>query len=364
MKIPATLSRYLGGRFLKNLTIFVLVLLGLIYLFDTVELIRRASKRPDLDLSIVLEMGLFKLPEAGQVIFPFAVLFAAMYTFWQINRNYELIVVRAAGMSVWQFLSPVLGMAFVVGIIFVSVINPVSSIFLGKFEQMESKHLSGHQKLVTFFQEGLWLRQGTDEGYVIMHSEGIDLPEWKLSDVVVFFFSDNNDFLSRIDAKSATLNEGMWFFKDAYLSKKRQKSEAIDAYVLPTVLTPEEIEESFSSPQTMSFWKLPGFIKILETTGFNASKLRIHFQSLIAQPLLFAAMILIAACVSLRPPRLAGSLPMMGAGILFGFIFFFLSSYLHALGASGQIPVIMAAWSAPLISFLLGLGIIMNLEDG
>ncbi len=364
MKIPATLSRYLGNRFLMNLLIFLIALLAIIYLFDTVELIRRASKRPDVALTLVLQMGLFKLPEVGQIIFPFAVLFSAMYTFWQLNRSYELIVVRAAGLSVWQFLTPLLAIAFATGLFLVTILNPLGSVFLNKFEQMESTYLEGRQSLVTFFKQGLWLRQVTDEGYVIMHSERIELPEWRLTGVVAFFFSETNDFEGRIDAKSAILDDGQWIFDQTFLSNRREETRVLESFTLPTALTRREIEESFSSPQSMSFWKLPEFISVLETTGFDASRLRIHFYSLLAQPLLFSAMVLLAACVSLRPPRLRGSLPMAAVGILLGFFVFFLSSYLHALGASGQIPVLMAAWSAPLISFLFGLGIMMNIEDG
>lgn len=364
MNIPATISRYLGGKFLINLLIFLAVLLAIIYLFDTVELIRRASKRPDMNFAIVLQMGLFKLPEVGQIVFPFAVLFSAMYTFWQLNRSHELVVIRSAGMSVWQFISPIMMVAFIAGVFLITVINPVGSIFLNRFEQMESRYLKKQQELVSFFQGGLWLRQVTEEGYVIVHSGNIKLPQWELSDVVVLFFSDDNEFLSRIDASAATLDNGQWNFNDSYLTVKDQDTSYVDDYVLPTALTRGEIEESFSSLQSMSFWKLPEFIKILENTGFDPSRLRVHFYSLVGQPLLFIAMVLLAASVSLRPPRLRGGLPVAALGVVSGFFVFFLSSYLQALGASGQIPAVMAALAAPMICFLVGLGVMMNVEDG
>jgi lipopolysaccharide export system permease protein len=364
MKIPATFSRYTGRKFLLNLGALLGVLLGIVYLFDTVELIRRASKHDDLPLSLVLQMGLFKLPEVGQAVFPFAVLFGAMFTFWQLNRSHELIVARSAGLSVWQFLAPVAGAAFAVGLITIGAINPLGSLFLGKFEELERTHLTRQQKLVTFFQEGLWLRQETEDGYVIMHAEKISMPDWDLEQTMALFFDNNDSFLQRIDSEKASLEDGRWAFSNAYLSGPRRGTEKGDLYTLPTELTRQDIEESFSSPETMSFWQLPGFIAVLESTGFDATRLRIHYQALLAQPLLFAAMVLLAASVSLRPPRLrAGSLT-IAAGIFLGFVVFFLSSYLQALGASGQIPVLLAAWSAPLMAFLTGMGIMLNLEDG
>ena len=80
--------------------------------------------------------------------------------------------------------------------------------------------------------------------------------------------------------------------------------------------------------------------------------------------LFIAAMVLLAACVSLRPPRQRGTMLLVGIGITAGFIVFFVGSFLQALGASHQIPVFLAAWAPTLITFLLGLSVMLTLEDG
>ena len=141
MKIPVTVTRYLVFNYLINLAVLFGLLLGLTYLFDTVELVRRASKTNDVPFGMVLQMGLLKLPEVGQILFPFAVLFSAMFTFWQLNRRSELVVLRASGFSVWQFLGPLLAVALLAGILQIAVINPIGALFIGKFEQLERRYL-------------------------------------------------------------------------------------------------------------------------------------------------------------------------------------------------------------------------------
>ncbi len=364
MTLSPTLSRYLAKNYFLNVMFMMGVLLGIVYLFDTVELLRRASKRNDIPLSLILEMGFLKLPEVGQIIFPFAILFSAMFTFWQLTRRYELIVVRAAGFSVWQFLAPVMAVAILIGILQVTVINPVGATLLSKFETLENEHLSHRRNYVALFKEGLWLRQAEEQSYVILHAENIKLPDWELRNVMVLFFDTDDVFKKRIDAKTAKLKDGMWIFEKAQIHQPTEKSESVPLIALPTELTIKEIEESFASPETISFWNLPSFIQTMESTGFNATRLKIHFQSLLSQPLLFSAMILLAASVSLRPPRLRGTLALVIMGIMIGFLVFFLSSFLQALGTSGQIPVILAAWSPALVTFLLGVAVMLNLEDG
>jgi lipopolysaccharide export system permease protein len=143
-----------------------------------------------------------------------------------------------------------------------------------------------------------------------------------------------------------------------------QPSQQLQAVSLPTTLTPQDIEDSFSSPQAMGFWSLPSYIRTLDSTGFDSTRLRIHFQSLLSQPLLYAAMILLAATVALRPQRQGQSFMFIVGGVLIGFVVFFMSNFLQALGASHQVPVFLSAWSPAMLSALLGVAALLTLEDG
>lgn len=370
-----TVGRYLARSYLVNLLFVMAVLAGVIYLFDTVELIRRASKFSDVSTFLVLQMGLLKLPEVSQILFPFVILFGAMFTFWQFNRRSELVVLRSSGFSVWQFIGPVVLVSFLVGVLQVAVFNPVGSLLFSKYEQLEQNVLGYENSSIALFKEGLWLRQSHDggviddqealeKGYVILHARKIKQPDWILHDVSVFYFGADDLFLMRVDADTANLNEGRWSFEDATLHKKDGvRKENIPLY-LPTQLTRQEIEDSFSSPESMSFWVLPGHIKTLEETGFDTSRLQVYYHNLLSQPLFFVAMVLLAATVSMRPPRFRGAFILLVSGVFIGFFVFFMSSYLQALGASQQIPPILAAWSPALVCLLLGVSVLMNTEDG
>lgn len=378
MRLTQTLSIYIAKRYTINLVVLLGALLTIIYIFDTVELIRRIGDRTDISILIILQMGILKLPEVGQTLFPFGVLFSAMFTLWQLTRRYELIVVRASGFSIWQFLTPILGVGIFFGILQMTVINPTGAVLISKFEEMERNYLGSQRNQIAVFQEGLWLKQNiriqnendtNDEtslidGYVILHAQKIKQPQWHLNQVSVLYFTDKNQFLQRIDAKTAELKENYWKLTDTIINKTSGSPINAKTYQVPTTLTAQEIEESFSSPESMSFWNLPSYIQTLESTGFDATRLRVFYQNLLSQPLMFCAMILLAATVSMRPPRSKGTFTMIATGVFIGFLVFFLSSFLQALGASQQIPVILAAWSPALISFLLGLSVIMNVEDG
>lgn len=360
---PSTLSRYLAKTYTLAFLQLLGILLAIVYLFDTVELLRRAAKFENVPFTLVLQMGLLKLPDIGQIVLPFAILFSALYTFWLLARRHELVIVRAAGLSVWQFLAPIVGVAMLIGVFHMTVINPIGAMMVSRYQVLEANYLQAKENTVSIGDQGLWLRQKTETGGVIMHAQKIRMPEWKMTDVTAFYFSPAGDFVRRLDSASATLRDGQWQFQDVTINDGGQPRKTAGES-LPTNLTVTEIEDSFSTPEQTPFWVLPSYIRTMEATGFDSKKLRIHFQTLLAQPLLFAAMVVLAATVSLKMARFQPTIYLIGGGVVIGFVTFFASSFLKALGASDQIPVLLAAWFPPLIALALGVSVILTTEDG
>ena len=89
-----------------------------------------------------------------------------------------------------------------------------------------------------------------------------------------------------------------------------------------------------------------------------------HWYRLLTAPVVFVAMVLIGAAFSMRHARFGG-LGVMALGcVMAGFGYFFLSDIAQALGASGAVPVLLAAWAPPLSAVLFALGLLLHLEDG
>jgi len=366
MRLSTTLSVYIGRNFLLTFFTMFGLFLMLILLFDTVELMRRAAAKPEITFGMVMEMAFLKLPHMGQQAFPFAVLFGGMAAFWRLTRTHELVITRAAGVSVWQFLLPVLGLAFMLGLFQIGVLNPLASTTISRYERIEAVNLKGHKSFLALSQNGLWLRQSNADGQSVVHSRfvlqtGKDV---ELRDVVVFNYKDNDTFTGRLDAEHASLEDGFWHLKNAWVHTPEESPRLEKDFWLATDLTLNRIQDSFAPPETMSFWDLPGFIGTLEKAGFSAVRHRLYWHSLLASPFLMCAMVLIAATFTLRHSRQGGGITIIGAGVLTGFILYFFSDIVFALGLSDSIPVTLAAWTPSGVATLLGLATLLHLEDG
>ncbi|MBL4614141.1 MAG: LPS export ABC transporter permease LptG [Magnetovibrio sp.] len=366
MKLSGTLSLYIGRNFLMSFLAFFFGLLTLILLLDTIELLRRASSKPDVTFFIVVQMALFKLPHMGQLLFPFAALFGGMSAFWRLSRSQELAVTRAAGISVWQFLLPVLILALLLGAFKVTAFNPLSSATLARFQAMEAVYLKGQKSVLAFSSNGLWLRQATAEGYAVVHAANLLQQDDRIEliNTVTFLYQGQETFIGRVDAQRAILGDGYWRMDNAWINSPEAPPEHVDEFWLETDLTLTKIQDNFASPETMSFWKLPEFIQTLEDAGFSALRHRLQWHSLLATPLLMCAMVLIAATFTLRHSRRGATTFVIASGVFSGFVLYFFSDVVYALGLSDSIPVTLAAWAPSGVAAMLGLAMLLHLEDG
>lgn len=376
MTLAATLTRYVARRFLGATFAMLAGLTLLIGLFDFIELLRRAATRPDATFALVAGIAGLRVPFVALQILPFAILLGGIMAFWRLTRSSELTVARAAGISAWGFLSGPVLVALAFGLTATLAISPLSSAMLARAERLDYAYLRNTAGLTALAGGRLWLRQadrdldqgGVPGGVAILSgrpeaSRGPRLG-FAMTDVSLWRLSANDRPLARIEAPRAVLLPGRWVLEDSVTFNADRSAGARQTLTFPTELTPDRIENSFASPDTLSFWALPGFIEVLEEAGFSAVRHRLHYQSLLSLPVLAVAMALLAAGFSMRQSRRGGTAQMIGAGVAAGFALFVLDRITGEFGEVGTLPVTLAAWAPTLGGLLLALSLLLHLEDG
>ena len=358
-----TLYRYLAVQFLVGVGIVFAAIMFLAYSIDVVDLINHTAGR-HVPGDVVFGMSLLKLPDLGLTLLPFAVLLGAVFGFVRLSRSQELLAIRAAGVSAWNLLAPALTMAVLLGVLCVIALTPVSARLLVQYAGMEAKYLRGQASQLAVSRNGLWLRQGDADHQSVIHALRVADQGVRLDDAIIFLYGKNDRFNGRIDAKSARLESGDWALTNAWVSGDDGRSTFHARYTLPTTLTPSQIQESFASPSTISFWDLPRFIGTAQNAGFSATRYVLYFDSLLVLPAMFAAMVFMAASFSLRLARLGGLGRVIVYSALAGFGVYFFSDVTKALGESGILPVALAASAPAAAAILLGMTLVFHQEDG
>lgn len=370
MTVPTTLASYFARQFLFAVLAALTGLTLLGSLFDLIDLLRRAAARPDATFGLVSEMAALRVPWLVMQILPFAVLLGGIYAFWRLTRSSELVVARAAGVSIWQILGAPFTVAILIGAFATAIMSPVSSVTYSRFVTLDDAYLEVGAGPLTINGGQLWLRQ-TDAGLVtngvaIIHAASVNLHQKVLTarQVSVFRLDARDRLLQRIEAGRGRLVPGAWIFTDARTLEPGHLPSAAGTIRIPTDLTIERVQESFASPDTLSVWELPGFIKLLASSGFSTVAHRLYFQTLLALPLLCGTMSLVAAGFSMRPARRGRVSEMLLSGAAAGFALFLISKVAAEYGKSGALPPSLAAWVPAASGLMLAVALLLHLEDG
>jgi lipopolysaccharide export system permease protein len=362
--MTGTLARYFGLRFVNTLAAVLLGIFVLIILVDYVEMTRRLSDSPKASSWTIVQISLFRVPQAAERIFPFCVMISAMVCFLSLSRRLELVVSRAAGMSAWQFIAPAVMIALAVGILTTAVYNPMGAILHERSKRLEAEVSGNIRSALQSSANGFWVRQRSAEGHSIINAASSREQGVMLSKVTAFVFDQDNRFLERVEADSAVLETGHWHLEDARVYAVGAPPEDRASYRLATHLTPAQVRESFSTPETVPFWQLPQFIGMAEQSGVSAAGYRLQYQKLLAQPLLLAGTVLLAAAFSLRFFRFGGVHNMVLGGLASGFMLYVLSKVFDDLSRAELVAPVVAAWLPAIVAGLTGFVALLYQEDG
>jgi lipopolysaccharide export system permease protein len=363
--MTGTLGRYFGMQFLTTLVAVLAGVFGLIVLIDYVEMMRRHADVPNVSALTIAKTSLFRVPQIAERILPFCVLIGAMSCYLGLSRRLELVVSRAAGISAWQFIAPAVVVALVVGALATTLYNPMAAVLHERSKRIEAE-MSGNARAAGLqaTANGFWVRQRSDDGYSIVNASTSREQGVILGSVTAFVFDTSGTFRERIEAKSATLRSGHWQLDDALIYRPGTPPTERPRYQLPTNLTPEQVRETFSTPETVPFWDLPHFIEMADRAGLTATGYRLQYHKLIARPFMLAAMVLLAAAFSLRFFRFGGVQKMVLAGIGSGFLLYVLSKVIDDVSTAELLNPIVAAWLPVLVGAMTGFVVLLYQEDG
>src|ERR1700728_892295 len=213
--LNSTLFRYFGSRFLKSVFGSFIGVVALAAMIDYVELLRRSSDWPHATSLMLAEVSLFRVPQLAERIMPFTVLVGAMSCYLGLSRRLELVVARAAGVSAWQFVAPAMIAAFLFGTVATTIYNPISALLHERSKRREADMLGENMSALQENTSGFWVRQKSADGAAIINANSSREQGAELGGVSIYTFDGAGHFQSRIEAKSATLQQGFWQLEDA-----------------------------------------------------------------------------------------------------------------------------------------------------
>jgi lipopolysaccharide export system permease protein len=362
------LDLYFALRFMRAFMVVFGVFFGIVVLIDVVEQMRRYDSDA-VGLVEASELALLQAPATMYRMLPLLTVLATIMLFLGLARTSEMVVTRASGRSAMRSLFAPVITAVAFGALGVAALNPIVAATSKQFE-LAAQRYSGTANTLSVSDEGLWLRQASPDGQIVIRAERSNLDGTQFSGVIFYGFGRDGLATYRIQAAQALLQPGQWALSEAKRwsfaddTNAEQGATFYPSYTLPSDLTRDQIQDSFGSPSAIPIWELPRFIRQLDRAGFSALQHRVWLNMELANPVLLASMVLIGAAFTMRHTRFGRTGLMVLSAILLGFGIYFLRNFAQVLGENGQIPIIVAAWAPPLAGICLSLGLLFHLEDG
>lgn len=361
--IFGTLSRYFFRRYVVTTMWFLIGMSAITFLLDFSETASRISGFPGYTLGGAVLLTAVRLPLILQQTIPFVALFVGITVLIGLNRKYELVVTRAAGISVWQFMLPFVAGSLILGVLTVVALNPLAAWGQRQATQFETAWRGQDNAMIKALQVP-WLRQISGRDDVIIGAKTVLENGTLLVDAVLIHFDSTGQVILRQDASSAKLEDGYWQLNNVIERKPGEIPVRKVSEQLRTNLKQDFIKERLTAPETIGFFDLSNRIAAAKSFGISTKALETQFNSLLSQPLLLVAMTLIAATVSLKFSRFNQSRSVILGGILSGFMLYVVTVLVKAFGSSGVVPPFVATWIPVVVALALGATILLHQEDG
>ena len=357
----STVNRYVSKTFLFWFGLIFLTVALIISLFEMIDLTKRTMQH-DVPFSILFQIAFLKLPKLLDQLLPSITFFAALACFLRLAQSQNFVVMSSFGVSRLQFLSGISLVVVALGMLNIVALDPVRAALFGRMVILEEKIFQKKPYSVSFTDTGLWLRENFSDSQNIIHAKSFNVMQKQFKKLMIFEFSKKGDFIRRVDAEVAELENEHWHMHNANIVSNHRQENA-QTHVERTTITMEQIQQSTAPPETISFFQTPAFIKMLEEAGLNASSYSMLWHQQISKIGMMIAFIFLAASFCLVSTRNKSFSMIIGASIIFSFLMHFFEHIIHAYGIAHKIPIIAAAWIPPIVTFVSAYWLTTLLDD-
>lgn len=352
------LDRYVGFQYLRT---FTLLVLGLPLLFVITDLTDNLDTYVDrgLSMSTVALSYVYQLPLFITYAFPIAALVATVFTIGGMTGHLEIGAAKAAGISFYRILAPIVVIAAVLSVVALGLgeLVPVTN---GKRAELMGDTRSRVTTLRTSF-----VFQTEHSG--VLSVRRLDPGIGEMTGVVL-----ERKAAGETPGLHGVAEMGRWTAKEGWKLERgylrvlaedgEERSFSFVGLGLPQLReTPDELLAEPKKPEEMRYAEMTRFIRAIERSGGDARPLVVERAQKIALPLAVFVIVLFGAPLSTSSQR-GGAAYGIGLSLVVTLVYLLLFRVMRALGESGAVEPVLAAWVPNAIFLVAGLFLLARVK--
>ena len=356
LNFPMLLDDYVLKDFFVYLGMIVSSFLVLILVFTLFELLSDIL-RNHIPTLVVGAYLLNVIPYFLYNTLYMCMLLAVLITFSILQRNSEIVAMKATGISIYRIVAPVLVMAAILagGLFF---FDQVYLPHANKRQDALRNQIKGKPAQTYLRPDRQWI---FGQNSNIYYYQFFDSDRDRFAGVAAFQFDPNTfEVTRRVYATRSHWEPDLkrWIFEQGW--DRSLKGSAIANFQEFEVATfpqfsepPEYFKKEVKQSSEMSYVELQRYIHDLQQSGFDVVHLRVQLQKKLAFPLVTLVMAMLAVPFALNAGR-RGNLAAAASAVGIAVVYLVVSGLFEALGNLGQLPAPLAAWSPDIIFSLVG----------
>lgn len=338
------LDRYIGKAVFSSTMVVMIVLLALFAFASFAGELDKVG-RGGYDAMVAIQYTLLLLPRLAYQLFPIVVLLGAIIGLGMLASQSELIVVRAAGVSLKRIIWTVMKVGLLLLTLMLIVGEFVAPAAEFKAQSLRAEAISGQASFRT--DQGLWARDGNS----VIHIQDL-LSKEQVGRISVYDFDERNQLEMVTTAKGAAYDGESWLFKDvrrSTVSESGVETTKKGDLRWKSLLNPDLISVVTVKPDYLSAPGLIRYIEYLTENGLDSSKYLLALWKKAVMPLTTMVMIFLAVPFVFGPLRSVGVGQRIFVGTLFGIGYFLVDQTTGHLGLVYGLPPLLSVMAAPII---------------
>ena len=352
------LNKYLYKNYLIGFLITLIIFSLLVFTGDLIENFRKGATK-DVSIGIIFQLSLYNFPSLLYEIIPIIIFFSSIFSTIRMIKTSEYTILKTSGVTNKSLLISPSILFFIISILFILIINPLTALFHQKYEELNYTFIMQTDRFASISKNGIWLKQDNEERKVssILNSKKIEKEGEILKNFMILEYNKKGSFTGRLDGEIAELEDGYWKLRNVTEYPKYSDSKFYDTLIYDTNIKFQDISNSLIAPENISIYQLGDFIRLIEKLGYSAIDHKLEYYNLVLLPLLVLSLVFLGNSLTNKLKHNDKIFSLLILSICIIFIYYFISNLFIALAISSQINPFLAKLYVPiiliLISFLL-----------
>ena len=345
------INKYITKELLKvifNISLIFFCLGIIMNLFEEINFF----KDLDVGLSLPLILSLLYVPSLLYNMFPFIIFLSGIWFFLKIKKSDEATAINIFGMSNFSITLIPCILSLVLGIFFITSINPITSLLVKKYETIKGSYERDKDYLAAITENGIWIKEKKLETNNIIRAASLKNED--LISLTIYEFDKNNNFLRRIEAESANISNKKWLLKNIKIIDEDGKTitKNLKNYTYISLYDVEKIKSLYSNLDTISFWSINNEIELLEERGYSTKEMEAKLHRSYAFPFFLLSMVLLSSVFTLGVRFKENNLTYVFIAIIAVVLIYFFNDFSAVLGKTEKLPMEVAVWMPLAIIFI------------